>query len=149
MKDQPFARVRQLYAKFCSSSRSDQMTFRVRIQKQAFFREACFSSILPFRVSFLSALNTHLAKHPSRTPRHGVKKTHTTTTTARQQRHNNNNNTIWGGSVCFNRRGASTPLWGVETMLSPSRRPNPIPAIPPYVVKTPHLHGAPTLEETV
>ena len=26
--------------------------------------------------------------------------------------------------------------------------PNPIPAIPPYVVKTPHLHGAPTTEET-
>ena len=49
----------------------------------------------------------------------------------------------------FNRRGASTPLWGVETCSHPSRRPNPIPAIPPYVVRTPHLHGAPTTEETV
>ena len=28
-------------------------------------------------------------------------------------------------------------------MLSlPSRWPNPIPAFPPYVVRTPHLHGA-------
>ena len=35
---------------------------------------------------------------------------------------NNNNNTIWGGSV-FNRRGASTPLWGVEACSPPSRRP--------------------------
>ena len=61
---------------------------------------------------------------------------------------NNNNYTIWGGSV-FNRRGASTPLWGVEACSHPSRRPNPIPAIPPYVVRTPHLHGAPTTEETV
>ena len=41
----------------------------------------------------------------------------------------------------FNRRGASTPLWGVEACSPPSRRPNPIPAIPPYVVRTPHLHG--------
>ena len=30
----------------------------------------------------------------------------------------------------------------------PSRRPNPIPAVTPYVVRTPHLHGAPTTEET-
>ena len=48
----------------------------------------------------------------------------------------------------FNRRGAS-PLWGVEACSLPSRRPNPIPASPPYVVRTPHLHGAPTTEETV
>ena len=64
-----------------------------------------------------------------------------------QQQHNNNN-TIWGG-LRFNRRGGSTPLWGVEAWSPPSRRPNPIPAIPPYVVRTPHLHGAPTTEETV
>ena len=32
MNVQPFARVRQLYAKICISSRSDLMTFRVRIQ---------------------------------------------------------------------------------------------------------------------
>ena len=49
----------------------------------------------------------------------------------------------------FIRRGASTPLWGVEACSHPSRRPNPIPAIPPYVVRTPHLHGAPITEETV
>ena len=53
------------------------------------------------------------------------------------------------GRLRFNRRGASTPLWGVEACSPPSRRPNPIPAFPPYVVKTPHLHGAPTTEETV
>ena len=29
-----------------------------------------------------------------------------------------------------------------------NRWPNPIPAIPPCVVRTPHLHGAPTTEET-
>ena len=49
----------------------------------------------------------------------------------------------------FNRRGASTPLWRVESCSPPSRRPNPIPAIPPSVVRTPHLHGAPTTKETV
>ena len=49
----------------------------------------------------------------------------------------------------FNRRGASTPLWGVEACSPPSRRPNPIPAIPPYVVRTPRLHGAPSTEGTV
>ena len=32
MNVQPFARVRQPYAKICTSSRSDLMTFRVRIQ---------------------------------------------------------------------------------------------------------------------
>ena len=53
------------------------------------------------------------------------------------------------GRLRFNRRGGSTPLWGVEACSHPSRRPNPIPAIPPYVVRTPHLHGAPTTEETV
>ena len=52
------------------------------------------------------------------------------------------------GRLRFNRRGASTPLWGVEACSPPSRQPNPIPAIPPFVVRTPHLHGAPTAEET-
>ena len=42
----------------------------------------------------------------------------------------------------FNRRGASTPLWRVESCYLPGRWPNPIPAIPPKAVKTPHLHGA-------
>ena len=53
------------------------------------------------------------------------------------------------GRLRFYRRGASTPLWGFEACSHPSRRPNPIPAIPPYVIRTPHLHGAPTTEETV
>ena len=39
--------------------------------------------------------------------------------------------------------------WGVESWSPPSRRSNPIPAIPPFVVTRPHLHGAPTTEETV
>ena len=45
-------------------------------------------------------------------------------------------------------RGASTPLWGVESCSLPSWWPNPIPAIPPCVVRTPRLHGAQTTEET-
>ena len=61
---------------------------------------------------------------------------------------NNNNNTIWEGSVLT---GEEPPLHSGELKHAPlpSRRPNPIPAIPPYVVRTPHLHGAPTTEETV
>ena len=55
--------------------------------------------------------------------------------------------TIQSGRLRFNRRGASTPLWGVESCSLPSRRPNPIPPRPPYVVRAPHLHGAPTTEE--
>ena len=72
---------------------------------------------------------------------------HTTTTTQQQpqqQRHLKNNL----GRLRLNRRGASTPLWRVEACSLPSRWPNPIQAIPPFVVKTPHLHGAPTTEET-
>ena len=46
----------------------------------------------------------------------------------------------------FNRRGAATPLWGLESCPLPSRRP-PIQAITPYVVRTPH-HPGPTTEET-
>ena len=52
------------------------------------------------------------------------------------------------GRLRFNRREASTPILGVEACSFPSRRSNPIPAIPPCVVRTPHLHGAPTTEET-
>ena len=48
----------------------------------------------------------------------------------------------------FIRRGASTPLWGVESCSFSGRWPYPILAIPPYVVMTPHLHGAPTMQET-
>ena len=60
---------------------------------------------------------------------------------------NNNKNTILE-RLRFNRRGASTPLWGVESCSIPRRWPTQSPAIPPYVVRTPHLHGAPTTEET-
>ena len=73
--------------------------------------------------------------------------TQTTTTTKHNQRKTTTNTTtiIQSGEAPFlNRRGASTPLWGVEACSLPSRRPKPIPA-----VKTPHLHGAPTTEETV
>ena len=52
------------------------------------------------------------------------------------------------GRLRVNRRGASTPLWGVESSSLPSRWPNPIPLVPPYVVRTPHLHGVRTTEET-
>ena len=73
---------------------------------------------------------------------------HTTPHSTRRHHATNNNNTIQSGEAPLNRRGASTPLWGVESCSHPSRRPNPIPAIPPYVVRTPHLHGAPTTEES-
>ena len=43
--------------------------------------------------------------------------------------------------LCFYKRGASTPLWEVESRFLLSRRSNPIEAIPPYVVRTPYLHG--------
>ena len=33
------------------------------------------------------------------------------------------------GRLRFNKRGASTPLWGVEACSPPSTRPNPIPAV--------------------
>ena len=61
---------------------------------------------------------------------------------------NNNNNTIWGGSVST---GEEPPPHSGELKhaLTQAGGPNPIPAIPPYVVRTPHLHGAPTTEETV
>ena len=57
-------------------------------------------------------------------------------------------NTIWGGSVLT---GEELPPHSGELKhaLPQAGGPNPIPAIPPYVVRTPHLHGAPTTEETV
>ena len=65
-----------------------------------------------------------------------------------QTHNNNNNNTIWGGSVLT---GEEPPPHSGELKACshPSSRPNPIPANPPNVVRTPHLHGAPTTEETV
>ena len=74
------------------------------------------------------------------TTRHDTTRQHTT------QPHHNNNNTIW--RLHFYRRGASTQLCRVESCSLPSRWPCQIPATPPYVFKTPHLHGAATTEET-
>ena len=91
---------------------------------------------------------SHTIHHTAHTPHHKTQDTP-------QERNNNTTKqptttTIIqsGEAPFFNRRGASAPRWGVEACSPPSRRPNPIPAIPPYVVKTPHLHGAPTTEET-
>ena len=73
---------------------------------------------------------------------------HTTTThnnnTQQQPTTNNQQQYTLGGFVLT---GEELPPH-VEACSHPSRRPKPIPAIPPYVVKTPHLHGAPTTEET-
>ena len=61
--------------------------------------------------------------------------------------HSNNANPIWRGSV-LQVEEPQPPLWRVESCSLPSRWPNFIPAFPPFVVRTPHLHGAPTTEET-
>ena len=55
---------------------------------------------------------------------------------------------IQSGEAPFQQARSLHPTLVSWSMLSPSRRPNPIPAFPPYVVRTPHLHGAPTTEET-
>ena len=100
--------------------------------------------------------NTRTHNNTQHTTTHNTHEHNNTTTTTTHN--NNNNNTTTNNNnhnnnnlerLRFNRRGASTPLWGVEACFFPSRRPNPIPAIPPYVVRTPQLHGAPTTEETV
>ena len=57
------------------------------------------------------------------------------TTVVKQCLRNNNNNPIWRGSTLTGEE-PSTPLWGGEACSPPSRRPNPIPAVPPYVVRT-------------
>ena len=59
---------------------------------------------------------------------------------------NNNNNSIWGGSVLT---GEEPPPHSGELKHALSLAGGPIPAIPPCVVRTPHLHGAPTAEETI
>ena len=46
------------------------------------------------------------------------------------------------------REEAPPPFRGVESPSLPRWWPNPSPALPPYVVRTPHLRGAPTTEET-
>ena len=58
---------------------------------------------------------------------------------------NKNNNTIWGGSVLT---GEEPPPHSGELKHALSQAGGPT-AIPPYVVRTPHLHGAPTTKETV
>ena len=88
--------------------------------------------------------NTHHKEQEEKqhTPKNNNKNNDTHTPKYEQQQQSNLER------VRFNRRGGSTPLWRVESWSLPSRWPNPIPAIPPYVVRTPHLHGAPTTEET-
>ena len=36
----------------------------------------------------------------------------------------------------------------IQSSSLPGRWPDPILAVPPYIVRTPHLHGAPTTEDT-
>ena len=57
--------------------------------------------------------------------------THTSSRVRNNNNKNNNknNNTIWGGSV-FNRRGASTPLWGVDACSPPKQAAQPNPSYP-------------------
>ena len=100
-----------------------------------------------FRREMLQAKSSLPSRDLHNETQHRVDK-HMVGLSARVRNNNNhNNNTIWGGSV-FNKRGAPTSLRGVEACSLPSGWPYPIPAIPPYVVRTPHLHGAPTAEET-
>ena len=82
--------------------------------------------------------NTQHTTHNTQHPHH-----HTTTPPT----HHNNNNTIWRGSVLTGEE--PPPHSGEEAhALSEVGGPTQPPAIPPHIVKTPHLHGAPTTEET-
>ena len=60
---------------------------------------------------------------------------------------NNNNNTIWGGSVLT---GEELPPHSGELKhaLTQAGGPTQSQLSRPFVVRTPHLHGAPTTEET-
>ena len=61
---------------------------------------------------------------------------------------NNNNNTIWGGSVLTVEE--PPPHSGeLKHALPQAGGPTQSQLSPPCVVRTPHLHGAPTTEETV
>ena len=86
-------------------------------------------------------INEKFAKVSSSNNNYSFRKIFHSTATTTKKKHNLER-------LRFIRRGASTPFWGVEACSPPSRRPNPIPAMPPYVVRTPHLPGAPTTEET-
>ena len=48
----------------------------------------------------------------------------------------------------FRRDGPPPHYGGIESCSLAGTCHNPTPAIPPYVVRTPHAHGAPTTEET-
>ena len=65
--------------------------------------------------------------------------THSNTTTQQQHNNHNNKNTIWRGSVLAGEEFPpnSGKLKHASLLC---KRLNPIPAIPQYVVKTPHLH---------
>ena len=67
---------------------------------------------------------------------------------------NNNNNFILGTSrflaaMRFNRQELPPHFGGMHSCSQPGTCNNPIPAIPPYVIRTPHIHGKPTMEETI
>ena len=71
---------------------------------------------------------SQVARHTSAQLISSRKWTYTPCVGARVQ---NNNNTIQSGEVpFFNKRGASTPLWGVEACSLPSRRAQPNPSYP-------------------
>ena len=59
---------------------------------------------------------------------------------------------IWGRPVFFRDDALAARsrfhFGKLNQALFPGRWPNPIPATPPFDVRTPHLHGAPTTEET-
>ena len=84
---------------------------------------------------------THTHNNQPQPQPHTTTQNHKPQTTKKNQQYNL-------GRLRFDRRGASTHSGELNHAL-PSRWPKPIPAIPPYVVRTPHLHGAPTTEETV
>ena len=64
-------------------------------------------------------------------------------------RDTNNNNAPFSFETMRLRREEPPPRFGkLNHALAPGKWPNPNPAIPPSVVRTPHLHGAPPTEET-
>ena len=103
------------------------------------------------RINNQTTTTTKQQQQPNNNNNNNQTTTNQTTTTAThnsntQQQHNNNNNNNRRSSVLTGEE--LHPTLRSLLMLSPKRVPNPIPAIPPHVVRTPHLHGAPTTEET-
>ena len=126
-----FQRSQGLESGFNLDSDSDPDSVKLTLKVQLFYPP----SIPPF----LTSHHTY-TPHVNRQPTHQ----HTNTTT-----HTNTPTHPHTQTPTHNMRGAATPLWRVAACSHPSRRPNPIPAITPSVVKTQHLHGAPTAKETV